>query len=173
MVDETIIAAPLSIKNAEQSRDPRMHQTKKGSEWRFGMKERIGVDTESSLENSLVGTAAKVSDVSPAHAMLHGHKQEAFANASYVGVGNRDEVEGKTVKWRAAVKRRKIRAMRDVALKDLLIEIERTEAQFRARVEHQFPVVKSLFQHRKECNKNGTIVSAASKFIGELLFLLS
>jgi IS5 family transposase len=33
-----IIEAPPSTKNAENSRDPEMHQTKKGNEWHFGMK---------------------------------------------------------------------------------------------------------------------------------------
>ena len=37
IVDATIINAPSSTKNAEKSRDPEMHQTKKGNEWRFGM----------------------------------------------------------------------------------------------------------------------------------------
>jgi IS5 family transposase len=34
LVDATIIEAPPSTKNAEKSRDPEMHQTKKGNEWR-------------------------------------------------------------------------------------------------------------------------------------------
>lgn len=34
IVDATIINAPSSTKNAEKSRDPEMHQTKKGNEWR-------------------------------------------------------------------------------------------------------------------------------------------
>jgi len=34
IVDATIIAAPSSTKNAEGERDPEMHQTKKGNQWR-------------------------------------------------------------------------------------------------------------------------------------------
>ena len=37
IVDATMINAPGSTKNAEKSRDPEMHQTKKGNEWRLGM----------------------------------------------------------------------------------------------------------------------------------------
>lgn len=44
IVDETIINAPSSTKNADKSCDPEMHQTKKGNEWRFGMKCHMGVD---------------------------------------------------------------------------------------------------------------------------------
>ena len=38
IVDATIINAPSSTKNATKSRDPDMHQTKKGQQWYFGMK---------------------------------------------------------------------------------------------------------------------------------------
>ena len=43
IVDATIINAPSSTKNAEKKRDPEIHQTKKGNEWKFGMKCHIGV----------------------------------------------------------------------------------------------------------------------------------
>src|SRR3954447_5564519 len=47
IVDATIIAAPSSTKNKQQSRDPEMHQTRKGNQWHFGMKAHIGVDVAS------------------------------------------------------------------------------------------------------------------------------
>ena len=47
IVDATIIAAPPSTKNKSKSRDPEMHQTKKGNQWHFGMKAHIGVDVTS------------------------------------------------------------------------------------------------------------------------------
>uniref|UniRef100_UPI001FC7D2F1 transposase n=1 Tax=Burkholderia cepacia TaxID=292 RepID=UPI001FC7D2F1 len=42
-----------------------------------------------------------------------------------------------------------IKALPDGAQKDLMIALERTKAQIRARVEHPFHVVKNLFRHRK------------------------
>ncbi len=36
IVDATIIDAPSSTKNTEKKRDPEMHSTKKGSQWRLG-----------------------------------------------------------------------------------------------------------------------------------------
>ncbi|WP_429573413.1 IS5 family transposase [Paraburkholderia sp. UCT70] len=149
LVDATIIEAPPSTKNAEKSRDPEMHQTKKGNEWHFGMKAHIGADADSGLVHSVVGTAANVSDVSQAHVLLHGHEEEAFGDAGYLGVDKRDEMKGKPVKWRVAAKRGKIKAMQEGPLKDLMIAVERTKAQIRARVEHPFHVVKNLFRHRK------------------------
>jgi IS5 family transposase len=61
-VDATIIAAPSSTKNASGSRDPEMHQTKKGNQWYFGMKAHIGVDSGSGIVHSVVATSANVSD---------------------------------------------------------------------------------------------------------------
>jgi IS5 family transposase len=46
IVDATIIHAPSSTKNATKSRDPQMHQTRKGQQWYFGIKAHIGVDVE-------------------------------------------------------------------------------------------------------------------------------
>ncbi|KPB54042.1 hypothetical protein ALP18_200350 [Pseudomonas amygdali pv. myricae] len=57
VVDATIIHAPSSTKNKDGKRDPEMHQTKKGNQYFFGMKAHIGVDAESGLVHSLVGTA--------------------------------------------------------------------------------------------------------------------
>lgn len=120
-----------------------MHQTKKGNEWHFGMKAHAGVDADSGLVHSVVTTAANESDVSQAHALLHGHELEAFGDAGYTGVDRRDEMKGKTVKWQVALKRGKIKAMSEGALKDLVMAAERTKAQIRARVEHPFHVVKN------------------------------
>ena len=50
VVDATIIEAPSSTKNKDGTRDPQMHQTKKGNQWHFGMKAHIGVDADSGLD---------------------------------------------------------------------------------------------------------------------------
>jgi IS5 family transposase len=63
IIDATIIAAPTSTKNSAKSRDPEMHQSKKGNEWHFGMKAHIGVDAGSGMVHSVSGTAANVSDI--------------------------------------------------------------------------------------------------------------
>lgn len=44
IVDATIIATPSSTKNEGNTRDPKMHQIKKGNAWHFDMKAHIGVD---------------------------------------------------------------------------------------------------------------------------------
>src|SRR5271155_125713 len=42
IVDATIIPAPSSTKNTTGTRDPEMHQTRKGKQWYFGMKAHVG-----------------------------------------------------------------------------------------------------------------------------------
>ena len=91
----------------------------------FGVKTHIGVDAHSGLIHSVVGTAGNVLGVSQAHVLLHGHEQNAFGDAS---VDKRDEMKDKPVQWRVAVRRGKIKAMREGALKDLLIQVEQTKA---------------------------------------------
>ncbi len=63
IVDATVIHAPSSTKNKDGKRDPEMHQTKKGNQYYFGMKAHIGVDDDSGLVHSVIGTAANVADV--------------------------------------------------------------------------------------------------------------
>ena len=71
IVDATIIGAPSSTKNAEQARDPEMHQTRKRQQWYFGMKLHIGVDSQSGLAHSAVVTSANVHDFTNARARNH------------------------------------------------------------------------------------------------------
>lgn len=91
IVDATLIAAPSSTKNRKGERDPEMHQSKKGNQWHFGMKAHIGVDANSGLVHTVVGTAGNVSDVSQAQALLHGAETMAFGDAGYQSVEKRPE----------------------------------------------------------------------------------
>ncbi len=109
IVDATVIAAPSSTKNEGKTRDPEMHQAKKGNTWFFGMKAHVGVDAESGLVHSVVGTAANVADVTQAGALLHGDETHAFGDVGYRGVDKRKEAEGP--QWHVAIqpgKRRKL-----------------------------------------------------------------
>lgn len=43
-----------------------MHKTKKGNQWHFGMEAHIGVFVESGLVHTVIGTAARINDVTRA-----------------------------------------------------------------------------------------------------------
>lgn len=149
IVDATIITAPSSTKNEGGERDPDMHQTKKGNQWHFGMKAHIGVDAESGLVHTVVGTAAHVNDVTQAQALLHGEETEVFGDAGYQGVEKREENQEVPVVWNIAMKRGKRKALPKTPLGELQEWIEQAKASIRAKVEHPFHVVKNLFHHRK------------------------
>ena len=148
VVDATIIAAPSSTKNTDGRRDPDMHQTKKGKQWHFGMKAHIGVDAESGLVHTVIGTAANVNDVTQAGALLHGQEDVAFGDAGYQGVHKRPEAEGPT--WHVAMRpglRRKLKPF--IEPEFLAEQAEKIKASVRAKVEHPFRVVKQQFGYAK------------------------
>lgn len=117
LVDATLIAAPSSTKNQEHARDPEMHQTKKGNAWHFGLKAHIGVDRESGLVHTVATTAANVSDISQAAALLHGQEEDVWLDAGYVGVEKREDMQGalaangQEVRWHVAKRRKTIESI--------------------------------------------------------------
>ena len=143
-VDATLIAAPSSTKNATGTRDPEMHQTKKGNQWHFGMKAHIGVDADSGLVHTVIGTAANVNDVTQGHALLHGDEEVVFADAGYQGAMKRNEATG--VPWQVAMRPGKRRALdKSNPIEALTDQIEKLRASVRAKVEHPIRVIKRQF----------------------------
>ena len=155
LVDATLIAAPSSTKNKSHGRDPEMHQAKKGNQWHFGMKAHIGVDKDSGLVHTLTTTAANVSDINQTAALLHGQESSVWADAGYVGVHKRDDVQealaanDQTVQWHVAKRRKSIEALLEGWQKSLAQAYEKLKAKIRARVEHPFHVVKNIFKYKK------------------------
>jgi transposase, IS5 family len=144
VVDTTLIAAPSSTKNSTGERDPEMHQTKKGNQWHFGMKAHIGVDAESGLVHTVIGTAANVHDVTQGHELLHGEETVVFADAGYQGVCKRPEATG--VQWHVAMRPGKRRALdKNSHWGKLLDKAEQVKASVRAKVEHPFRIIKCQF----------------------------
>ena len=151
LIDATIIAAPPSTKNREGRRDPAMHQTRKGQQWYFGMKAHIGADDAHGLVHTVEGTAANVSDISQAHALLHGDEVRAGADAGYIGVEKRPEIIalGREIDWRIAGKRSTLAKAPESWAKVIGGAWEKLKARARALVEHPFHIIKNLFHYRK------------------------
>ena len=148
MVDATLIAAPSSTKNSSGQRDPEMHQTRKGNQWHFGMKAHIGVDADSGLVHTVIGTAANVNDVTQGHGLLHGEEAVVFADAGYQGAVKRPEATG--VAWHVAMRPGKRRALnKNSPWVRFLDKAEELKARVRAKVEHPFRVIKCQFGFAK------------------------
>jgi len=150
VVDATLIAAPSSTKNSSGERDPEMHQTKKGNQWHFGMKAHIGVDADSGLVHTVVGTAANVNDVTQAHRLVHGQESDVFADAGYQGVAKREETQHIEANWHVAMRPGKRKTL-DLGhpMEAVLDKLEQVKARIRAKVEHPFRVIKRQFGHMK------------------------
>ncbi|NUX98839.1 IS5 family transposase [Paraburkholderia youngii] len=148
VVDATLIPAPSSTKNNSGTRDPEMRQTQKSGNWYFGMKAHIGVDAESGLVHTVVGTAANVHDITEAHALLHGQETDVYADAGYQGIEKRCETGA--VRWHIAMRpgKRKKLDLSD-RLDAIYDQIERLKAGVRAKVEHPFRVLKRQFAYTK------------------------
>ncbi|WP_278401975.1 IS5 family transposase, partial [Stutzerimonas kunmingensis] len=116
----------------------------------FGMKAHIGVDDESGLVHSVVGTAANVADVTQVDKLLHGDENMVGADAGYTGVEKRPEHEGRGVIWQIAARRSTYKKLdKRSALYKAKRKIEKAKAQVRAKVEHPFRVIKRQFGYVK------------------------
>ena len=148
IVDATIIAAPSSTKNATGERDPQMHQTKKGSQWYFGMKAHIGVDAGTGYIHSVTATAANVHDLDEVTNLVRSDDEVVYADAGYQGVDKRADVVADEhlsgVQFRVAARKGKLKTM------PAPDRAEQTQqASVRAKVEHPFLIVKRDFGFTK------------------------
>ena len=150
IVDATILAAPSSTKNKKGERDPEMHQTQKGNQWHFGMKAHIGVDADSGLVHTVIGTSGNVADVTEGNSLLHGEETDAFGDAGYQGAHKRPDAR-KDVTWHVAMRpgKRKELDKENNPIDALIDQVEKIKASIRAKVEHPFRVIKRQFGYTK------------------------
>jgi IS5 family transposase len=146
IVDATLIAAPPSVKNQDKSRDPEMHQAKKGNQWHFGMKLHIGADSQSGLVHSASVTAANVHDSHQVPNLLHGEETRLYGDSAYRGKAQRDRL--KEIAPRAKDFTNK-RAYRNAPLTDADKESNRRKSSVRSKVEHPFLTLKRLWGFAK------------------------
>ena len=144
IVDATIIDAPSSTKNAQQKRDPEMHQTRKGKQWYFGMKVHTGTDTDSGLVHTVCATAANVADINMLGELLHGDEESLHADTAYHSKALKADAEANGIKFNVnqrGTKHRKLTKAQRARNRRL--------SRIRATVEHPFLVVKRLWGHGK------------------------
>lgn len=158
IVDATIISAPSSTKNQDNTRDTEMKQTKKGNQWYFGMKAHVGTDTRKGLAHSVVVTDASVHDSQVMDELLHGEEQSVYGDKAYTSEKKRQEYEAKGVKW--CINRK---ACRHHQLTPEDVAYNHRQSQIRAKGEHAFLVVKHLWHYQKVRYK-GLLKNAAHVF---------
>jgi IS5 family transposase len=154
IVDATIIAAPASTKNATGTRDPEMHQTKKGQQWYFGMKGHFGVDSQSKLIHSVEVTSANIHDSQVLPWLLHGEERRVWGDSAYAGQGGVLSV--------CAPHARDFTHRRSGSR-----ATNRWKSRIRVRVEHPIGVIKRVFGFTKVCyrglakNRHRLVIASA------------
>jgi IS5 family transposase len=143
IVDATIIAAPSSTKNATQGRDPEMKQVRKGNQWHFGMKVHVGTDRRG-LVHSLVTGPASQADITRLDELLHGQEKEIFGDQAYWSEDHRRHCRHAGIGYRV---NRRARPGRSLTASQRAIN--RGRSATRARGEHAFHVVKTLWGFAK------------------------
>jgi transposase, IS5 family len=141
IVDATLIHAPSSTKNREQSRDPEMHQARKGKQWYFGMKAHVGVDSKTKVIHTAVVTAANVSDVTMLPDLLHGDETRVWGDGAYQG---QSEVIRECAPRAQDYTQRRCRYKGQI-VDEVAWAKNRTKSKVRAKVEHVFQVMKLKF----------------------------
>jgi len=144
IVDATIIGAPSSTKNATKTRDPDMHQTRKGQQWYFGMKMHIGVDSRTGLVHSAVVTAANVHDKHLLEDVLHGEERRVYGDSAYA---SQKALIREHAPHAKDFTNQRIRKGGEVDEAER--SRNRNKSRIRARVEHVFAVVKRLWGFSK------------------------
>ena len=142
-VNETIIAAPLSTKNADKARDPDLRQSRKGKQWDINMKAHVGCD-KSGIVHSLATTDAAQADISQMHKLLHGKESEVYGDQAYWSQWHRAVALAKGIRFR--INRR---GSRTKSLSDHRRYINQVRSRGRARGEHAFNLVKRLWGYAK------------------------
>ena len=152
IVDATIINAPSSTKNAEKKRDPEMHQTRKGNEYRFGMKCHIGVDAGSGLVHTITVTAANEHDITQTANLLREDDEVVYGDSGYLGVQKRPEIVNNEhfskIDFRINRRPSSLQKVSDKSF-DWDRYIEHRKSSVRSKVEHAFRIIKSQFGYRK------------------------
>jgi IS5 family transposase len=112
------------------------------------MKMHIGVDADSGLVHTVIGTAVNVHDIAVAQTLLHGEETDVYADAGYQGIEKRCEPDA--VRWHVAMRPAKRRKL-DLSdsLDAIYDQIERLKAGIRAKVEHPFRILKRQFGYMK------------------------
>ena len=152
IVDATIINAPSSTKNADKARDPEMHQTKKGNEWKFGMKCHIGVDAGSGLVHTITVTAANEHDITEAANLIREDDEVVYGDSGYLGIQKRPEIRQNehfsNIDFRINRRPKSLPKVSDNTI-DWERYIENRKSSVRCKVEHAFRIIKCQFGYRK------------------------
>lgn len=148
--ETALTVASILSQNRDSKSEAAMHSAKEGNRWHFGMKAHIGVVAESGLLGAVIGTAATVSDVTQANALLHNEESAPFGGARGNQCAKKRLETTDTARW-SLFTRRRMRRLVDNGQKSMALigYLELLKASIRAKVVYQFRVIRRQFSFEK------------------------
>lgn len=129
-----------------------MHQTKKGNEWRFGMKCHIGVDAGTGYVHTLTATPANIHDITETSKLIREDDEVVYGDSGYVGIEKRDEIKEdehfSNIDFRITRRPKSLPKVSDNAI-DWERDIDYRKSSVRSKVEHAFKIIKCTFGFNK------------------------
>ena len=129
-----------------------MHQTKKGNEWKFGMKCHIGVDAGSGLVHTITVTAANEHDITEAANLIREDDEVVYGDSGYLEIQKRPEIRQNehfsNIDFRINRRPKSLPKVSDNTI-DWERYIENRKSSVRCKVEHAFRIIKCQFGYRK------------------------
>ena len=142
-VDATIITASGSTKNKKKERDPEMSSTRKGINYKFGMKVHTGIDAKSKLIHTIKTSTASVHDSQFFDECLHGEGQAVFADRAYISADKKRKFRSEGKFWGVQEK-----AGRGKTLSSSQKKRNKKTGIVRAGVEHPYLTIKHHWGHK-------------------------
>ncbi len=145
IVDATLFQAPVSKKNKNKERDPQMSSTCKNNKFYFGAKGHIGVQAQGkTIIHCVDFTTAKTHDIKSLDKLKHGEERAIFGDSAYSKKQDKQEARKAGIYYGINDKGYKNRPLLKSQRKK-----NRKHSGIRAKVEHPFRIIKSLWGHYK------------------------
>lgn len=153
IVDATIISAPKSTRNKDNSRDKEMHSTKKAGNYYFGAKLHIGVDSGTGYIHSHTTTSANKHDITEVHNLIRKDDRVVKGDSGYIGIEKRDEIKNDNylsqIEYRTVRRPSSYRHNKSVVANRIHKFVEKNLISARQKVEYPFHIIKNIFKFRK------------------------
>ena len=125
-----------------------MHQTKKGNEWRFGMKCHIGVDAGTGYVHTVTATPANVHDITETAKLIREDDEVVYGDSGYVGIEKRTEIKEdehlSKIDYRITRRPSSLPKVSGNAI-DWERYIDYRKSSVRSKVEHAFKIIKGNY----------------------------
>lgn len=113
IIDATWIAVRAALGVRTVRLIPEMHQAWKGCQWYLEKKVHIDVDKDNDPIHSNEVTSANVDEMTPATKLIHRDEIVVYAESGYQGIEMQEEMKGKAIGFRVAMRPGKRRALPD------------------------------------------------------------